>query len=68
MEDHHMQKQNDGSKPQFHPVTVADTQLNNSSKQLDQTMPIEPEYPNGVILRINGKLDDSRIAGLIKLY
>ena len=60
--------QNDDSKPQFHPVTVADTQLNNSSKQLDQTMPIEPEYPNGVILRINGKLDDSRIAGLIKLY
>jgi hypothetical protein len=68
MEDHPMQLQNEDSKPQFHPITVADTKVNSLPEHLDQTMHIELEYPNGVILRINGKLDDLRIGALIKLY
>jgi len=68
MLDHNMQTENDDPKPEFHPITVVDTSQPNLSKYSDQTIQIEIEYPNGVRLRVDGKLNESRIAGLIKLY
>ncbi|MDR0431149.1 MAG: hypothetical protein LBH58_11810 [Tannerellaceae bacterium] len=68
MLDHNMQTENHDPKSQFHPITEADTSQPNLSEYSGQTIQIEIEYPNGVLLRVEGKLNDSRIAGLIQLY
>lgn len=67
MIDHQMKEETD-APVQFHPITVSQTKPNNMSEHSGQCTHIELEYPNGVILRIDSKSDDLRIASLIKLY
>ena len=50
----------------FHPIQVSAPV--SASEKSDLTSRIELEYPNGVILRVDGILNDSRLASLIKLY
>jgi len=49
----------------FHPIQVSSPITQSATEKDDQ---IELEYPNGVILRVGGSLNDSRLASLIKLY
>ena len=49
----------------FHPIQVPPPVKQSTEEQDTQ---IELEYPNGVILRVDGSLNDSRLASLIKLY
>ena len=49
-------------QPGFHPIQVSTT------KQREQIDRIELEYPNGVVLRVDGALNEDRLALLIKLY
>lgn len=49
-------------QPGFHPIQVS------APKSPDQDGRIELEYPNGVVLRVDGTLSEARLASLIKLY
>jgi hypothetical protein len=49
----------------FHPIRISSPPLQSSE---DKYHRIELEYPNGVILRIEGLLHDGRLSSLIKLY
>lgn len=68
MMDHNMQEETDEPTPGFHPITVSKTESDNIPKDPTAITHIELEYPNGVILRIDSKTEDLRIASLIKLY
>jgi transposase-like protein len=46
----------------FHPIQIS------AAKQPDQTSGIKLEYPNGVVLRVEGTLNAVWLASLIKLY
>jgi len=68
MLEYNIQAENDAPSPQFHPITVTNTTGNSIPEYSAEAIHIELTYPNGVVLRVEGKLEDSRIAGLIKLY
>lgn len=53
----------------FHPIQISAPASSNKITPSDSfSSQIELEYPNGVILRIETTLSDSRIASLIKLF
>jgi hypothetical protein len=64
MAEHNMHEHTEEPLAQFYPIDV----INTIPQEQEQVSHIELEYPNGVVLRINGKFDDLRIAGLIKIY
>lgn len=68
MVEYNIQSENESPSPQFHPITVTNTTHNNTPESSPNSIHIELTYPNGVVLRVDSKLDDSRIACLIKLY
>lgn len=55
-------KESKEPQPGFHPIQVS------APKSQGQDSRIELEYPNGVVLRVDGTLNDTRLASLIKLY
>lgn len=55
-------KESKGPQPGFHPIQVS------AAKPPEQDSRIELEYPNGVVLRVDGELNEIRLASLIKLY
>lgn len=57
------------AEPGFHPIQVSTPVASNKIPPSDSVSgQIELEYPNGVILRIETTLSDSRIASLVKLF
>lgn len=55
-------KESKEPQPGFHPIQVS------APKPPEQDSRIELEYPNGVVLRVDGALNEVRLASLIKLY
>lgn len=64
MADHNISSP-DPAPAAFHPIEVSPGK---PSKAKDINIPIEMEYPNGVVLRFENMPEDSRLASLIKLY
>ena len=75
LKDHPVYSDAEDARPVFHPIEVPAPAHNQrievpavAHKQDKAVDRIELEYPNGVILRVDGGVNDARLASLIKLY
>ena len=75
LKDHPVCSVAEDARPVFHPIempvsTEQPVEIPAPTRKQTEVfdLKIELEYPNGVILRVDGGVNDSRLASLIKLY